>query len=127
MSIVSNIAQLIEHEGISFNKFDASVNKSAGYFKKQVRNGKSVGIDILEVISKVYPHWNINWIVTSVGEMILSKKYEVGAAIQKVEDPKQLYSILEEKDKLIAALEELVDVKQKLIEKLENEAGTSKS
>lgn len=62
--------QFIEHRGISVRKFDLSIGASNGYTLRMKKNKASVGSDMLEKISKVYPSINTEWLITGKGYML---------------------------------------------------------
>lgn len=54
--------------GIGQNQFETKCGISNGYISK-LKKG-SMGADIMNKISKVYPNLNLEWVVTGEGEMI---------------------------------------------------------
>lgn len=67
-SIVERIGQFIEVQGITKSNFSKRVGLSNGYLDKV----KDVGSSKIELILKEYPNLNPSWLLTGMGEMILS-------------------------------------------------------
>lgn len=72
MKIVDRIAAYIDFKGISLNSFDKSIGASNGYIGKQIKNGASVGSDIIEKIISIYQDLNFEWLIKGTGPMILT-------------------------------------------------------
>ncbi|MDB4918778.1 hypothetical protein [Mucilaginibacter sp.] len=86
MSSVERLLLFIDSQGLSKRKFYDSVGVSNGYLDKV----KSVGADILEKITYIYPDLNIMWVITGEGEMF--KKHEHSPhANYMVSEPKVPY------------------------------------
>lgn len=69
-SMVSErIGQYIGAKGISYYAFENSIGASRGSISKAVKDGKSMGSNMLESIMGVYKDINPVWLLTGVGEM----------------------------------------------------------
>ncbi len=65
------LGKYIEHKGISFYAFENSLNVSRGSISKAVKDGKSIGSNVIENIMSVYTDINPVWLVMGKGEMLL--------------------------------------------------------
>ena len=52
-------------------KFEAVLEKSSGYFNTLKRNKSIPGSDVLIKISENYPKYNMRWVMTGKGEMLV--------------------------------------------------------
>lgn len=67
--VSERVGQYIERKGISYYAFENSLNASRGSISKAVKEGKSIGSNVLETIMSVYTDLNPNWLLTGQGEM----------------------------------------------------------
>lgn len=65
------LGKYIEYKGISFYAFENSLNVSRGSISKAVKDGKSIGSNVIENIMSVYTDINPVWLVMGKGEMLL--------------------------------------------------------
>jgi phage repressor protein C with HTH and peptisase S24 domain len=68
--VSKRIGQYIDKKGYSFYAFENSVNASRGSISKAVKEGKSIGSNMLEKILSIYPDLNAVWLLTGHGEML---------------------------------------------------------
>lgn len=85
------IKEYIDHKGISMRAFEASTGLSNGSFASQLKNDKTIGVDRLENILRVYSDINIEWLLTGEGEMLKQDQ----ARIQRLDHPKAIEAIHE--------------------------------
>lgn len=85
MKIIERLRLYIDYKQISFNSFDKAIGASNGYIGKQIKNGASIGGDIIEKISCIYPDLNIEWLVTGRGEMLISDEEQMRKTLEKSE------------------------------------------
>ena len=95
------LLQFIEYIGSNPARFEKECGLANGY----VRNiRKSVSLDKLEQISKVYEHLNRQWLLTGEGEMLLSQDGKT-----EENEEKEIQGVNKEDiDKLVARVDELV-------------------
>lgn len=63
------VGEYIEAKGISYYAFENSLGASRGSISKAVKDGKSIGSNVLEKILATYPDLNPEWLLTGKGEM----------------------------------------------------------
>jgi len=64
------LGEYIQAKGYSYYAFENSVNAGRGSISKAVKEGKSIGSNMLEKILSVYPDLNAEWLLTGQGEML---------------------------------------------------------
>lgn len=69
--VSARVGEYIEAKGISYYAFENSVGASRGAISKAVKDGKSLGSNVLERILEVYKDINPIWLLTGKGEMLL--------------------------------------------------------
>lgn len=67
--VSERVGQYIEKKGISYYAFENSLGASRGSISKAVKEGKSIGSNVLENIMGIYTDLNPNWLLTGQGEM----------------------------------------------------------
>lgn len=70
--VSERVGQYIEKKGISYYAFENSLGVSRGSISKAVKEGKSIGSNVLENIMSVYTDINPNWLLTGVGDIFAS-------------------------------------------------------
>lgn len=68
--VSERVGQYIERKSISYYAFENSLGASRGSISKAVKEGKSIGSNVLETIMNVYSDINPNWLLTGQGEML---------------------------------------------------------
>ena len=63
------VGEYIEAKGISYYAFENSLGASRGSISKAVKDGKSIGSNVLEKILGLYPDLNPAWLLTGDGNM----------------------------------------------------------
>lgn len=63
------VGEYIEAKGISYYAFENSLGASRGSISKAVKDGKSIGSNVLEKILATYPDINPGWLLTGEGDM----------------------------------------------------------
>ena len=71
MGVKERILQFINYKGITIQAFELSTGLSNGAVSKM---GDGTRRSTLEKISNYYPELNTNWLLTGVGEMLLSNE-----------------------------------------------------
>lgn len=69
--VSERVGQYIERKKISYYAFENSLGASRGSISKAVKEGKSIGSNVLENIMNQYTDINPNWLLTGQGEMLL--------------------------------------------------------
>jgi phage repressor protein C with HTH and peptisase S24 domain len=69
--ISERVGQYIEKKGISYYAFENSLGASRGSISKAVKEGKSIGSNVLETIMSIYSDINPNWLLTGQGDMFI--------------------------------------------------------
>jgi len=115
MKIIERLSQFIDLKGLSLNKFDKSISASNGYIGKQLKNKASIGVDIIEKISRAYTDLNLNWLITGEGEMLKEKPSQIIENKGNSDQTDLLLKMLDKKDNEIGLLrEELGCLRNKL-------------
>jgi phage repressor protein C with HTH and peptisase S24 domain len=70
--ISERLGQYIEKKGISYYAFENSLGASRGSISKAVKEGKSIGSNVMETIMSIYTDINPNWLLTGQGEMFVN-------------------------------------------------------
>ncbi|NMH28443.1 S24 family peptidase [Flavobacterium silvaticum] len=70
--VSERVGQYIEKKGISYYAFENSLGASRGSISKAVKEGKSIGSNVLENIMGIYKDLNPSWLLTGQGEMFIS-------------------------------------------------------
>jgi len=97
--VSKRLGEYIEAKGYSYYAFENSVNASRGGISKAVKEGKSIGSNMLAKILSAYPDLNAEWLLTGQGEMfnprvsgnITTYKLKTDAAVESQKIP--LYDI----------------------------------
>jgi len=66
------VGQYLETKNISYYAFENSLGASRGSISKAVKDGKSIGSNVLEKILTLYPDINPAWLLTGHGEMLVN-------------------------------------------------------
>lgn len=72
--VSERVGQYLEKKGISYYAFENSLGASRGSISKAVKEGKSIGSNVLETIMNTYPDINPNWLLTGQGEMFVANE-----------------------------------------------------
>jgi repressor LexA len=67
---LTRIKQFIDNQGINISTFEKSVGISNGSFASQLKNNKTIGVDKVENILKVYSILNPGWLIAGEGSML---------------------------------------------------------
>lgn len=115
MTTLQRIKQFTDFKGVTNQAFEKSVGFSNGAFASQLKNNRTIGIDKLENILRVYPDVNPSWLLTGEGEML--KKGESSEKTSSNVADETRYS--NNNDILIATQQKLIDLQDKTITRLE--------
>lgn len=106
------IKQYIDYKGLSLRAFEASIGISNGAFTSQLKPGKTIGVDRLENILRIYEDLNPDWALTGKGTMLRSE-----SASKETSDVSENAS--KSNQKALERLEELYEVNKKYTQLLE--------
>lgn len=70
--VSERVGQYIDRKGYSYYAFENSLGASRGSISKAVKEGKSIGSNMLETILSVYSDLNPVWLLTGKGDMFNS-------------------------------------------------------
>lgn len=77
---IHRLSEYTTKMGISFNKLAIELGLSNSYFNKMVKNGGSIGSDIIENILRIYPDISADWLLTGNGSMLRSESPKLSVA-----------------------------------------------
>jgi len=114
---LSRIKQYIDYKGITVSSLEREAGMSNGSFASQLKNNKTIGVDKLENILKVFPEINAAWLLTGEGPMLKSGENYLE------EDREQFLGASKEElyERLIAEKEERIRDLQGIIDDLRNQ------
>lgn len=72
--VSERVGLYIEKKGISYYAFENSLGAGRGSISKAVKEGKSIGSNVLENILAIYTDLNPSWLLTGKGEMFMSNQ-----------------------------------------------------
>ncbi len=112
MCLKDRVSDYCKRKNIAISRFEKEAGLSNGYFN-QVK--KRPSIDKIESIKRAYPDINEDWLLTGEGDMLVSpdadndssvtvNSHNRNSTINDGDTIKQLLSLLEEKDKQINTL-----------------------
>lgn len=126
-NITKTIHRLSEYTtktGISFNKLATEIGISNSYFSKMIKNGGSIGSDIIENILRIHPDINADWLMTGRGSMLHTNQdqFTFSQTNQPILDETFVYKMYKEKEvenkeltaKIIEMAEEIGSLKSQL-------------
>jgi phage repressor protein C with HTH and peptisase S24 domain len=76
--VSERIGQYIAKKGVSYYAFENSIGASRGSISKAVKEGKSMGSQVLEKILLVYTDLNPVWLLTGAGEIFIDNPEILG-------------------------------------------------
>lgn len=114
---LQRLKQYIDYKGLSLRGFEQSIKISNGSFTNQLKNGKTIGVDKLENILRIYEELNPDWVLTGKGAMLREEPQENepiqdSYLVELYEVNKKYTGLLEEK--LKATQEQLNSCKEEL-------------
>lgn len=69
--VSERVGQYIAKKGVSYYAFENNIGASRGSISKAVKEGKSIGSQVLETILSIYTDLNPIWLLTGVGEIFI--------------------------------------------------------
>lgn len=67
---LSRIKQYIDYKGITISSLERQAGMSNGSLASQLKKNKTIGVDKLENILKLFPDMNTEWLLTGHGPML---------------------------------------------------------
>lgn len=80
--VSKRVGQYIDAKGISYYAFENSLGASRGSISKAVKDGKSIGSNMLEKILTVYNDINPAWLLTGSGAMFADDAQYEGSSVK---------------------------------------------
>ena len=111
------LKEYIDYKGLSLRAFEASIGFSNGALTSQLKPGKTIGVDKLENILRVYEELSPDWLLTGKGAMLRNKQSE------SYEKLSEIYEYLKRRT---LRLEEKLEKMQKQLQELEEELSRYK-
>lgn len=68
----SRLELFLKHIGESPTSFEPIIGVSKGAIYKPIKNGKTIGVEVMEKIISKFPDLNLEWLITGNGEMLKS-------------------------------------------------------
>ena len=106
------LKEYIDYKELSLRAFEASIGFSNGALTSQLKPGKTIGVDKLENILRVYEELSPDWLLTGKGTMLRNEQRE---------SEEKLNEIYEYLKRHTLQLEEKLDDTQKELQELEDE------
>ena len=106
------LKEYIDYKELSLRAFEASIGFSNGALTSQLKPGKTIGVDKLENILRVYEELSPDWLLTGKGTMLRNEQSE---------SEQKLNEIYEHLKRHTLQLEEKLDDTQKELQELEDE------
>lgn len=107
---LNRIKDYLDYKDIKISAFEKSAGLSNGSFGGQLKKNRTIGIDKLENILRIYPDLNANWVLTGSGEMLRDKHEDT--PLQRLNYERTIESlnhVIAAQQKTIAALEKLIE------------------
>lgn len=82
--ILERLKEYIDYRGISVAAFERSIGMANASFGKSLKNKGAIGTDKLEKILRTYPEISPAWLLTGIGEMIITKRTPENPPVQKI-------------------------------------------
>lgn len=84
-SVLDRLFMIPELEGISKNKFEASLGKSSGYLNVLKRNASLPGTDTLLQFIGSYPDYSLRWLLLGEGPMKADQEEKNAFLVEEME------------------------------------------
>ena len=112
----NRLKAFIDHLCTSITAFEARIGVSKGALAKPIKNGKTVGVEVLEKIFNEYPDVNLEWLVAGEGAMLKDVNVTIAAS-----DPDENVTL--SKDEYIDLQRKALQNQDERIAELERELG----
>lgn len=92
------LKEYIDYKELSLRSFEASIGFSNGALTSQLKPGKTIGVDKLENILRVYEELSPDWLLTGKGAMLRNKQSESEEKLNEIYEYLKRHTLqLEEK------------------------------
>lgn len=108
--ILERIKQYIDLKGISVSAFERSIGMSNASFGKSLKNGGAIGSDKLENILSIYTDISPTWLMTGVGDMLISEKRNNNPEQSQENEDRHIIHLM---DKIASQAEEIGRLKER--------------
>lgn len=71
--IIDRIQQIIDSQGITVRQFEKNIGSSEGTIRNAIKKNAEINSKWLKKIADLYPHLNLDWLITGNGEMYKSE------------------------------------------------------
>lgn len=112
----TRLKAFIDHLDTSITAFEVKIGVSKGALAKPIKNGKTVGVEVLERIFNQYPNVNLEWLVAGAGTML-----KEGNAISEAPDANETVTLT--KNEYIDLQRKALQNQDERIAELERELG----
>lgn len=80
--VSERLGQYLDKKGISFYACENALNAGRGSISKAVKEGKSIGSNMLENILSLYTDLNATWLLTGEGSMLKEQEFLINKSIE---------------------------------------------
>ena len=126
--ILPRIKQIAINEGITIGALERVIGASKGVLSRAIANGTDIQSKWLEAIVENYPQYSAQWILTGIGEMLISGTGEADKVASDLTElvpkgnlPEGIWLYLQQKDNEIGRLNKEIGRLEARIEELERE------
>jgi transcriptional regulator with XRE-family HTH domain len=123
---LKRIKQYLDLKNIKISVFEREIGTSNGSFASQLKNGKTIGVDKLEKILRIYTDVNIEWLLTGNGDILKADILNEEAVNYNKIDKDGTEGGINYKE-LAEARKETIESLKKVILYLEAQLGESKT
>lgn len=99
---VQRIGRIAKMEGIPITTLENRIGMSKGALSRSIRVGSDIGVRWISALSEIYPKYDMHWLITGHGTMILRRAESKPQNFDEVQ--KRLLELLSQKDKEINEL-----------------------
>lgn len=108
LRIVDRINLIREREELNKSQFERKILKSTGYVNMLEKKSGQPGADVILDIIQAFPNYNLKWLMTGEGEMLIDSEEKKG---NTAKEPKTNYDI---QDRSLTILDVRDDLKRDL-------------
>ena len=110
---IQRLQEYAKYKHITLNQISVAIGVSNSYFSKMVKNGGSMGEDVIRKILLFYDDLEADWLLTERGEMLKSKAPEPCCKMESVN--MNLVQALTDANKALAAASDTIRRQQEMI------------
>ena len=101
-SAVQRIERIAKAEEIPITTLERRMGMSKGALSRSIRTGTDIGVSWISALSELYPKYDMHWLITGTGSMILKRTVAKNENFDEVQ--KRLLELLSQKDNEIISL-----------------------